>query len=31
MISSTVTLLGMLTVFDMAPEMKGWTALIIFT
>ncbi len=29
--SSTVVSSGRLTVFEMAPEMKGWTAPIIFT
>jgi hypothetical protein len=29
--SSTVTVSGRLTVFEIAPEMKGWTAPIIFT
>jgi len=31
MISSTVTSLGMLMVFEIAPEINGWTAPIIFT
>ncbi len=29
--SSTVASSGMFTVFEMAPEMNGWTAAIIFT
>ena len=29
--SSTVVSSGRLTVFEIAPEMKGWTAPIIFT
>ena len=31
MMSSTVASLGRLTVFEMAPEMKGWVAAIILT